>query len=136
MRVFVDTSAFYSLLDQGEKNHNLARQIWQRLLVEDHTLVTTNYIVVESTALLQKRLGMRAVIDLQQDVLALLRIEWISEALHETSATAHRTANRRMLSFVDCTSFEVCRRLSIGTIFAFDQHFVEQGFTLLADQPD
>ena len=33
---------------------------------------------------------------------------------------------------VDCISFETARRLGINTVFAFDQHFVEQGFTCLS----
>ncbi|RME55690.1 MAG: VapC toxin family PIN domain ribonuclease, partial [Caldilineae bacterium] len=41
-------------------------------------------------------------------------------------------ANRRGLSLVDCTSFVVMQQLGIDTAFAFDNHFKEQGFTLLA----
>lgn len=33
---------------------------------------------------------------------------------------------------VDCISFETARRLGINNVFAFDQHFVEQGFTYLS----
>jgi predicted nucleic acid-binding protein len=41
------------------------------------------------------------------------------------------TSARRRLSLVDCTSFEVMRRLGITSAFAIDRHFVEQGFEVL-----
>jgi len=41
------------------------------------------------------------------------------------------SANLRKLSLVDCTSFVLMRRLGVETAFAFDQHFVEQGFVCL-----
>jgi predicted nucleic acid-binding protein len=40
-------------------------------------------------------------------------------------------ANRRGLSFVDCTSFEVMRQRGVQQAFAFDGHFEEQGFKVL-----
>jgi predicted nucleic acid-binding protein len=67
------------------------------------------------------------------DVVPLLHIIWIDEALHQVGVAALITANRRRLSLVDCLSFETARRLNIDTVFAFDQHFVEQGFTCLSN---
>ena len=131
MRVFVDTSAFYSLLDRDEINHAAARQIWQRLLDNQDTLIATNYIFVETTALVQNRLGMAAVQDVQDYFFPLLTVEWIGEAMHRTDVAALLTANRRQLSLVDCTSFAVCRQLAIEAVFTFDRHFAEQGFTML-----
>ena len=94
-------------------------------------LITTNYIFLETTALAQHRLGMAAVQDLQENIFPLFSVEWVGEAFHHTGVAALLTANRRQLSLVDCTSFEVCRRLGIQQVFSFDQHFVEQGFVLL-----
>lgn len=42
------------------------------------------------------------------------------------------TASRRRLSLVDCTSFEAMRHKKITKAFAFDQHFVEQGFEIVS----
>jgi len=62
----------------------------------------------------------------------LLHIEWVDETLHQAGVVALLTANRRQLSLVDCISFETMRRLGLDTAFAFDQHFVEQGFRCLS----
>ena len=131
IRVFVDTSAFYSLLDRDDANHAVAKQIWPRVLAGNSILVSTNYILVETFALVQNRLGMAAVTDFQQNIMPILSIEWVDAGLHNAGVEMLIVANRRKLSLVDCISFATCRKLGIDRVFAFDQHFVEQGFALL-----
>ena len=132
MNVFIDTTGYFSLLDRDERNHQAARQIWQRLLDNDDVLITSNYVLVEMTALAQNRLGMAASADFNNTFVPLAKMVWIDAEIHLASVTALLTANRRQLSLVDCVSFEVCRRLNIHNVFAFDQHFEEQGFSLLS----
>lgn len=131
MTVFVDTSGYYPLLDRNERNHASARQIWQQLLRADHTLMTSNYVLLETTALVQNRLGMAAMADFQDLFVPLTDVVWIDQEAHLAGVAALLISNRRELSLVDCISFEVCRRLGIREVFAFDRHFQEQGFTLL-----
>jgi predicted nucleic acid-binding protein len=85
-------------------------------------------------ALIQNRLGMAAVKAFEDNIVPLLRIEWVDESLHRAGVAAMLTANRRQLSLVDCLSFETVRRLNIDTVFTFDQHFAEQGFTCLSNR--
>ena len=40
-------------------------------------------------------------------------------------------AGRRALSLVDCVSFATMHDLGIHDVFAFDEHFAEQGFACL-----
>jgi len=131
MTVFVDTSAYYSLLDVDEENNENSRHIWRNLFVKGTVLITSNYVVVESVALVQRRLGMAAVADFQETLLALTQVIWVDHAIHNAAFAALLTANRRQLSLVDCTSFELCRGLGVHSVFAFDKHFSEQGFQLL-----
>jgi len=48
MRIFVDTSAFYDLLDRDDRNHQKGKKSWREILEGDSTLVTSNYILVET----------------------------------------------------------------------------------------
>jgi len=129
MTVFIDTSAFYALLDGDDDNHKEAVRIWTSLLSSDRRLVTGNYIIVESLALIQHRLGMEAVRDFMNDILPLVSIKWVNEQIHRASTSAFIAASRRRLSLVDCVSFEIMRAVGIKEVFAFDPHFKEQGFT-------
>jgi predicted nucleic acid-binding protein len=131
MRIFIDTSAFYALLDRDDTNNQKAKKVWTNLLVAEHVLVTSNYILVEAFALMQNRLGLEAVRGFQEDILPLVNIEFVSPEMHRSGMSALLSASRRSLSLVDCVSFELMRSSGIKTVFAFDNHFKEQGFTVL-----
>jgi len=131
MRAFIDTSAFYALLDRDDENHRRAKDAWAILLKNGNTLMTNNYVLVEAFALIQHRLGIEAVRGFQNDILPLVNVEFVDGELHRSSVSALLSASRRNLSLVDCTSFEMMRTLEISTAFAFDLHFKEQGFHLL-----
>ncbi|HHH42298.1 MAG TPA: VapC toxin family PIN domain ribonuclease, partial [Chloroflexi bacterium] len=79
-------------------------------------------------ALIQRRLGMKAVRLLQEEMVPLFHIHWVEPELHTSAISALLAAKRRNISLVDWTSFELMRRLGIRTAFAFDRHFAEQGF--------
>lgn len=131
MEVFVDTSAFLSFLNQDDADFEVAQQIWSILAQRRAALVTTSYVLVETFALLQNRLGMAAVHDFHYLLVPLLHVVWVDEQLYQTSVAAVLAANRRRLSLVDCVSFAVCWQRNIQQVFAFDHHFTEQGFTCL-----
>ena len=132
MTVFFDTSAFLAILNKDDANHQSAKRLWGELIYSENALITNNYVAVEILALIQRRLGMESVRVFQEDVLPLINIEWIDKAMHEAGISALLTASRKKLSLVDCVSFEVMRNLGIKKVFAFDPHFEEQGFEVVA----
>jgi predicted nucleic acid-binding protein len=91
-------------------------------------LVTSNYVVLETCALLQRRLGFQAVRAFWDDVVPMLRVQWVNERQHELGMAVMLGANRRKLSLVDCVSFCLMREAGIAEAFAFDRHFSEEGF--------
>lgn len=128
MIVFVDTSAFLAVLDAGDRNFRKARVAWERLVSSAEALICHNYVLVEASALVQRRLGLAALRALEEDVLPLVRTIWVEEDVHRAAVGALFAAADRSLSLVDCVSFEVMRRSGIRTAFAFDAHFKERGF--------
>ena len=128
MTCFVDTSAFYAVLDADDRNHLGARTEWESLLRAGDILLTTNYVLLELLALLQHRIGLPAVRSFQEDICPLLRMEWVDESIHDGGMAGVLSAQRRNVSMVDNVSFFVMRRLGIRDAFVFDPHFSEQGF--------
>lgn len=128
MTFFLDTSAFLAVLDTNDGNHQKAKKKWEDLIRREEILVCSNYVLIETFALIQNRLGKTAVRTFQEDVVPMLTIEWVDESLHQAGITSMITANRRELSLVDCVSFAMMRRLGIKAAFVFDRHFKEQGF--------
>ena len=130
MNVFVDTSAILAVMDRSDNRHATAKRIWEDVLKGENTLVCHNYILVETSAVLTRRIGMDAAGAFERDVVPALRIVWVTGDVHEAAVGAHLAANRRSLSLVDCASFEIMRRTGVRTAFAFDPHFQEFGYEL------
>jgi predicted nucleic acid-binding protein len=128
---FVDTSAFLSILSVDDQHHSRAEICLRSLREENQILFTTNYVIVESIALIQKRFGLDKVRDFQNKILPLIQIEWVDEELHKAAIKRVLSTNLRHLSLVDCSAFETMRRLGIETVFTFDSHFREEGFKVI-----
>jgi predicted nucleic acid-binding protein len=128
LTTFVDTSAWLALVDADEERHGEAAVVWRFLLERDAPLVTTNYVLVETYALTQRRLGQAAVRVLADELLPVAEVEFVGRDTHDRAMAAVIAANRRDLSLVDAVSFDVMRRRGISRAFAFDRHFTEAGF--------
>lgn len=126
--IFIDTSAFLAVLDADDDHHAPAKNAWGEILASGSLLVTSNYILVETFALVQNRLGLQAIRVFQEDIVPLLAIRWVDATIHAAATSALLAANRKKLSLVDCVSFEVMRHAAIRCAFTFDRHFQEQGF--------
>lgn len=129
--VYLDTSSFLAVMDADDKFHEEASGIWKSLVESGTQLVCSNYVVVETSALLQRRLGVEALRSFYTNVWSGLTVIWIDNDAHLAGAEAVLAARRRSLSLVDCISFIVARRAGIEKVFAFDPHFKEYGFEML-----
>jgi predicted nucleic acid-binding protein len=130
--VFADTSALYAFLVAEDENHERAKSILAALRAEAPTLVSSSYVIQETVALLQTRIGVPAVRTFQQIVAPALEVAWIEGALHERAMAALLAAGKRDVSLTDWTSFEVMRDRGIERAFAFDPDFADQGFVVLS----
>jgi predicted nucleic acid-binding protein len=130
---FVDTSALYAVLNSADANHERAAACLRNLREANEVLITSNYVLVETMALLGRRVGFQAVQVFQTDVTPILRTHWVDESLHQQAASALLAGGTRDLSFVDCVSFEVMRSLGVTTAFVFDRHFIQQGFDCIPE---
>jgi predicted nucleic acid-binding protein len=134
--VFVDTSALYATLDADDANHDVAARAWSALLdrMTDNPFAGVSHsgVITEIAALVQRRLGMKAVTTLLDDIVPLFDITWVDERLHRLAATALVAAGQRQVSLVDWTSFVLMRELGLDTAFAYDDDFERQGFTAFA----
>lgn len=123
--VFVDTSGFYAVLDATDPFHLEAQAAFERAERERWLLWTTNYVMHETWALVQHRLGWDAVNDLVDVLLPLCQVSFVDAALHNLGAGRCRSARRRHLSLTDCISLEFMKRLNIQEAIACDRHFAE-----------
>jgi len=129
--IFIDTSAFYALMDRSDGYHEKAKQLWTFLLDKNVSFKTTNYIIIETLALIQSRLGFEAAHLYSGDILGLIDILWVDEPRHNLAFELWLSLGRKKLSLVDCVSFITMRHYRLENFFGFDRHFAEQGFITL-----
>ena len=128
---FIDTSAFYALMDLSDKHHEEASRLWKSSLEKNIYFYTSNYIIIETLALLQNRLGFEAADIWYRDVLGIVEVLWIDNSHHNFAFELWLSLGRRKLSLVDCVSFATMRHHKIEKVSGFDKHFKEQGFEII-----
>jgi len=121
-QIFVDTSAWYALLDKTDSFHASATTSYKSIT---HPLVTTNYVADEIITLTKNRLGYKTSVEVGQ----MLWNEEVAILIHVTSNDEKKAweifvrHQDKGFSFTDCTSFAIMERLEIIEAFAFDDHF-------------
>ncbi|MBI2843273.1 MAG: PIN domain-containing protein [Armatimonadetes bacterium] len=136
MSVYIDTSAFYAVVDASDSNHQSAVLTWKHLLDRDEVLFTSNYVVAEMVALLHHRFGTKIVRRFVGDNLPAVFVRWVDQATHDAALGAMlSTRGKRGPSLVDYVSFETINRNKIDSVFAYDRRFEDRGFNLVGSQP-
>ena len=129
--VFADTSGFYAALDRNDPFHAEAARCFRQAKAEGWRLVTTNYVVHETWALVQNRLGWDAVDGFLDTLLPLCEMTWVDPALHQAATARCRQARLAgLLSLTDCVSFELMKQLGLTEAIARDKHFAREGIRL------
>ncbi len=124
--VFVDTSAWYALVDRSDRDHTSAVNSVKHLA---RPLVTTNYVFDETLTLIKVKLGPRIAIDFgwklwNQELAMRIRV---IEKDEQRAWDLFSQYEDKGFSFTDCTSFAVMERMKIDTAFVFDDHFTQYG---------
>lgn len=130
MSVFVDTSALLALVNPADDHHGRATATFAGF-EDDEALVTTNYVVVETVALVQRRLGLATLSTLRHEILGSLDVRWVDRVAHEAAWDGLESEGHRQVSFVDRSSFGFMREANVRTAFAFDDDFNGAGFVVV-----
>jgi predicted nucleic acid-binding protein len=127
--VFVDTSAFAALASIVDQDHDAAKAIQARLVRERLPLVTTNWILAETHALLLGRVGrhraLRVLLTIDRSDIAIVRV---SENDELQARHILERYDDKDFSLTDATSFALMERLGMTRAFTFDRHFAQYGF--------
>ncbi len=122
--VFLDTNAFAALVNPRDQNHAAIIHIYQRLLEENHLLLTSNFVLDETYTLVRRRVSHAAAAALMETIArSSIRIRRITEE-HETMAAAiFLRYAEHAFSFTDCTSFALIETDRIPLVLTVDRDF-------------
>ena len=127
-RVLVDTSAFFALRSATDLFHDRASLAYEALIDREQELWATSYTLVETIALLHRRLGFQVVSEFAEwRRRANLKVLWIDSAMHDEAWNRFVAEQGRGLSFVDWTTTVASRGMEDAPVFTFDGGFVNSG---------
>ena len=128
--IVADTSALYALVSDADEFHEPAVEMLATAVQADVEFWTTSYALVETIALVHRRLGFERVTELLAYVQPNIRVFWV-ESNDLTRALEQFMAERGTpLSLVDWTIAFCAQSLSAG-VFTFDNGFARQGLAVI-----
>jgi uncharacterized protein len=128
VKVFADTSALFALLVSNDFMHIRAKLNFEYFARNNIQLITSSYVLLETLALLQRRVGMDAANDFDRKIVPVLEVVWVDAAWHRLAMQRLQIENSLQVSLTDCLSFEIMEKRDIACAFTFDKHFAERGF--------
>lgn len=132
--VFVDTSAFKALFDFSDEFHSKAAKFLTKIKEANFRMITSNFILDETYTLIRVRMGKEPAIQFRQDLISstsVLKALRIAVGDEKMAWKYFVKLPGRGISFTDCTSFALMKKLGIKKAFAFDEDFVRAGFKTL-----
>lgn len=130
MKAFLDTSGFYALVSSSDKFHINARSTYESLVLDEVPLYTSSYVLVESIALIQRRLGyfvLKAFVDSVTEVFSII---WVGEKIHKSAWDLVQQREGREFSFVDVTTILIAKEIDAHVV-TFDDSFKKVGLKTL-----
>lgn len=131
---FVDTSAWYAIIDRSDTDHPPAVRSLRRLARSRTTLVTTGHVLAELHRLLLHRTHRTKASGAVQKMLATPRLE-VAHADEADLTAALKWLARfadQDFTLTDAIAFAIMERMKIRRAFAFDHDFSVAGFDLVA----
>ena len=129
-RVLIDTSAFYAVFSDADRFHNRASGVYHILQDRRQELWVTSYTLVETLALLHRRLGFEVVSTFSEWGGSNLQVLWVDRLLHQAAWDRFFASQGHGLSFVDWTTVVASREMD-APVFTFDDGFANEGLRVV-----
>lgn len=131
-RIFVDTGAWYALMDKKDPDHAPAKDLYFR---NSLPLLTTNFIFDETITLIMSRLGWKTACEFGEKLKksSLASIVCVTDSDEEKAWKTFLRYKDAGYSYTDCTSFALMERLKMEAAFTFDRHFKTMKFKTMPD---
>ena len=128
-RVVLDTSAIYAITSDADRFHQSAMDALHDLTDQQVELFTNSYVLLESAALIHRRLGFAALRSFMQSIRGVWEIQWIDQTAHE-AIWERMDASGGRLNLVDW-SVIVMAEQTRSAIFTFDSDFAKEGLRVV-----
>ena len=132
--IFVDTAAWVAISLKNDRFHTAAVRAQKKLLRSKEGLLTSNFVVDETLAVLLYQAGylpairFHNLLELMIEA-GIVSVLHVTEEVEEKAWQVFKTFNvDKEWSFTDCTSKVLMDATRTIEIFTFDHHFDQMGF--------
>ncbi|MBI4744084.1 MAG: PIN domain-containing protein [Actinobacteria bacterium] len=134
--VFVDTGAWLALMITDDTHHIRAKKIYSVLFKNYQKAITTNLVLAETYIALRRTAGHQTAISFLGKMQASPRVEKIysTNEIEEKAFDILKKYVDQDFSFTDAVSFCLMKQRKIKKAFAFDNHFIVAGFSLVSEK--
>ncbi len=135
--IFVDTWAWYAMSNRKDKDHQKAKELNIKFVLEGYRYVTTNFIFAESyTLIIMRGKNHHAAIKFGENLKQMIRLGGIdyfriTEQIEKDAWEIAKQYDDKDFSYIDCTSFALMKNLGISIAFTNDDHFKQMGFQIV-----
>ena len=133
VKVIVDTSGLYALVDRKDPNHQRAAT-YLKTVTQVGSLLVSNHVFDETMTLVKLRLGIQTAVQLglrlrNSQLLALSVFSAEEEFVTWRLFTQYQD---KAWSYTDCSCLALAQQRKLTHAFTFDHHFLQMGLTPVA----
>ena len=127
--IFIDSSAFYLIINKSERLHKIAKKTFNKIILDNYILVTSDYIIDETLTLVSRKWGKYYAIEFWDSIKNsdILKVMKLSERQFYKTIDLFRKYKDHNFSFTDYSCFIIMNDLKINKVFTFDKHFLNFG---------
>ena len=129
-RVVIDTSAFYALAADNDLFTRSAVETYGRMIDRNSELWTTSYALLETIALIHRRMGFATLSRFLETIEPNVRIHWIDSEIHSSAMREFTSSMGGGMSLVDWTVV-LTAQLKSAQVFTFDSGIANSGVALV-----
>lgn len=136
LKVFVDSSAWYALVNNQHLNHDLAREYFNKLLTSNAKIYTSIPEVNSAISEIKKNYGLNSAYEFSRiideaNLSSNLHVSWFTRRLRRSSLKQFFSIKDQEIELRHCTIFEDVRKKKINVIFSFDDSLRKFGIPLM-----
>jgi predicted nucleic acid-binding protein len=136
MTCFIDGSAWITITDQTNENHEQSKEYFRTLLEKDAKLVTNNLAIDDALQWLKNNKGAEVARQflntIDESIITVnLRMDWISRRVRRAALNNYLKAKDTTLDLKHFLIHESIKRKRVDVLFTFDQKFRVFGIPLM-----
>ncbi len=136
IKVFIDSSGWYALLQREHEHHEAAKEYFQQIL-DSRTRLYTNITEISSAIFkIKQNCGLSVATDfsklIDQSVLSTnLNVSWLTRRIHRSALKQFFSIKDTQIEIRHCLIFEEVKKKKINIIFSFDDTLKSFGIPLM-----